>query len=795
MTSAPISWTAITWLLLAAAPVACDAGVYFENTGTTDGWTTLWHEDKGSLLVTNNPTYKGMTAVRCRTIYDTNYSGRYHTEMRKSGMAALGENRYYGFAFYLPSNWEFDNQNYNIQQFIANVSGCSGGQPTTMTRVYGHALNTRIVTGPDGCTRTAQYFTVVTNVTPGVWHTIVIHGNWQATNTGVFEFWYDGVRKLDKENVPTIPNDTTVFNLAVGNYSTSWHDDGYMLGTQGTRDIYIDQVRVADSYAEADPAAWIGGADGGQFSMSVDALADSLTPGSNIVYNIQVIPFNGFSSNVTFSLGSLPPNVTANFNPPTVGPTNASTLTLTAASNAVPGGYAFMLIGNGGGVSVTNSISLTVNELAPAPDTLFIASDNAFVLRSAATTVEDASQDLWLKQLHDSNTRVTYLRFNLGSFLAEHSLAGTTQAKLKLSIPAATSGGGNLNVFGLIDNVGGASDSQWSSSSMTWNNQPARTGSPNDVPNATTALPNTNTTALLASAAIPSAAGEFDVPLNLSVLTNLLAADSNQQITLILVNDAATIVKFASIANTGGYPQPALELASPVADFSISLSPAQASVTTASNITFTVTIASTNGFAGNVALSADDLPPGMSASFNPPTINGTGSTMMTLNTSGDMSPDNYIISVTGTGDTASHSTNVTLTVTQLDSDGDGIPDAWMMQYFGHPTGMAADKSRAEDDADGDGVPNWAEYAAGTNPTDGTSYFHLVDTQPQGNDQLISWSAIGGVSYIVQTATNLASGFADVSPVITPDNDGTATYLDIGARTNSVPRFYRVRLVP
>src|SRR6185369_1867718 len=93
--------------LLLAAGQYCRATVYFENTGTTNGWTTLWHEDQGSLLQTNSPTYKGPEAVRARTIYRPTYRGRYHTELRKSGMAALGQDRYYGFAFYLPPDWEF----------------------------------------------------------------------------------------------------------------------------------------------------------------------------------------------------------------------------------------------------------------------------------------------------------------------------------------------------------------------------------------------------------------------------------------------------------------------------------------------------------------------------------------------------------------------------------------------------------------------------------------------------------------------------------------------------------------
>ena len=50
-----------------------------------------------------------------------------------------------------------------------------------------------------------------------------------------------------------------------------------------------------------------------------------------------------------------------------------------------------------------------------------------------------------------------------------------------------------------------------------------------------------------------------------------------------------------------------------------------------------------------------------------------------------------------------------------DSDGDGIPDSWMLQIFGHATGLASDLSRAQDDADGDGMTNLQEYLAGTDP--------------------------------------------------------------------------------
>jgi len=56
--------------------------------------------------------------------------------------------------------------------------------------------------------------------------------------------------------------------------------------------------------------------------------------------------------------------------------------------------------------------------------------------------------------------------------------------------------------------------------------------------------------------------------------------------------------------------------------------------------------------------------------------------------------------------------NVTI---NLDSDNDGIPDWWMLRYFGHPTGQTNDNSLASDDANNDGVSNLQHYQSYYNP--------------------------------------------------------------------------------
>lgn len=131
-----------------------------------------------------------------------------------------------------------------------------------------------------------------------------------------------------------------------------------------------------------------------------------------------------------------------------------------------------------------------------------------------------------------------------------------------------------------------------------------------------------------------------------------------------------------------------------------------------------------------------------------------------------------------------------------DSDGDGIPDAWMMQYFGHPTGLAADKSLASDDADGDGMSNLAEYLAGTNPTNALSCLRFTSLAPATNGLRMTWTTVPGKTYVVQTSTNLSSHFTDLSPNVPAPAIGVSTnYVDTTRSANQPTRYYRIRLGP
>lgn len=63
-----------------------------------------------------------------------------------------------------------------------------------------------------------------------------------------------------------------------------------------------------------------------------------------------------------------------------------------------------------------------------------------------------------------------------------------------------------------------------------------------------------------------------------------------------------------------------------------------------------------------------------------------------------------------------------------DSNGDGIPDAWYIQYGFNPTGP----SIAHLDSDGDGATNWEEFIADTHPNNPSSVFPPRIQQAHGS---------------------------------------------------------------
>ena len=126
----------------------------------------------------------------------------------------------------------------------------------------------------------------------------------------------------------------------------------------------------------------------------------------------------------------------------------------------------------------------------------------------------------------------------------------------------------------------------------------------------------------------------------------------------------------------------------------------------------------------------------------------------------------------------------------VDSDANGLPDWWELQYFGHLTG-----TDPHADPDGDGASNLAEFLAGTNPTNVNSALRLsVQRGPGANFLTLQWPSAAGRYYNLLRSTNL---LGDVGTIIQTNLIATPP---LNMATDAPPAnadstFYRLQLAP
>jgi hypothetical protein len=121
---------------------------------------------------------------------------------------------------------------------------------------------------------------------------------------------------------------------------------------------------------------------------------------------------------------------------------------------------------------------------------------------------------------------------------------------------------------------------------------------------------------------------------------------------------------------------------------------------------------------------------------------------------------------------------------------DGLDDVFQRKYFFPFTSTNAVPAA---DPDSDGMSNWQEYVAGTNPTNEASLLQMESVVQAGNGATVTWQSVTNRHYQVMGRTNLAVGtWQNVGSVFTPA--GTHSSVLDSSATNAV-RFYRVQVLP
>jgi hypothetical protein len=160
------------------------------------------------------------------------------------------------------------------------------------------------------------------------------------------------------------------------------------------------------------------------------------------------------------------------------------------------------------------------------------------------------------------------------------------------------------------------------------------------------------------------------------------------------------------------------------------------------------------------------------------TVAGIYTLRLTANDGFDQASDDVVVTVTdGTSTNTSH----------------GTPYSWLASFGITNNFEAADLA----DQDGDSVPTWQEYLAGTDPTDRTSVFRIISAIMQEPNLELIWygTTNSGVmtDFVILRATNLIS--APWIPISTNSRsaNGTNIWMDPNPVGNAL--FYRIKIAP
>lgn len=168
-----------------------------------------------------------------------------------------------------------------------------------------------------------------------------------------------------------------------------------------------------------------------------------------------------------------------------------------------------------------------------------------------------------------------------------------------------------------------------------------------------------------------------------------------------------------------------------------------------------------------------------------PGSNNLGVTMTWKQRTYDTNTASYIYVAT------THVFNYTAVNRYTDSVGDSIPDWWRAHYFGGSGTATNFLSEATADPDLDGMDNYHEYLASTNPTNALSYFQIQSVAATATNCTISFLSSWGRDYTLYASTNLATGVWSAIPSqMDILGDGTANTLTDPAPTDA-QRFYRL----
>jgi len=486
-------------------------------------------------------------------------------------------------------------------------------------------------------------------------------------------------------------------------FTTSWPID--IPATVGANTAYVGfTAGTGGQVSTQQILAWTYGTNP-DFRLAVSPSSQVVAQGGSTPYTTTVAAINGYNGSTAFSVSGLPTGASATFTPSSFTGPGTSTMTVTAAASTPTGSYPLVVQGTSGGVTRSASTTLIVTQNT-GPATINFASgftssglqfnghtamDGTRLLLTDTTSTNQVASAFWTTPVNVQSFTSTFT-FQLTSPAAD----GFTFTIQNAGLTAIGSPGGGLGYgkfstataaiansvgvkFDLFNNSGEGNNSTGLYTDGASPTIPATTlgGGVNlhsgDVLQAQMVYDGATLTLTITDTAVPANTFTTSFPINIPAT----------------VGGATAFVGFT--AGTGGQTAKQEILswtysANSTPDFLLSLSPVSRSVSQGKGSTYTATVTATNGFNGTVSLGATGLPTGVSATFVPQTITGSGSGIVNVFTTAATPPGSYTITISGVSGSLNHVATAALSVAQGSGTGVSFPSGFTttgLQFNGH----------------------------------------------------------------------------------------------------------------
>jgi hypothetical protein len=394
------------------------------------------------------------------------------------------------------------------------------------------------------------------------------------------------------------------------------------------------------------------------FGLVASPTSLTIPQGSNKTSSVSLTSQNGFAGSVSLTVVSSA-GLTATIKPVSISGTMAAVLNVTASNTIAPGSYNVNVTGDSGSLTHTIEVLVTVppNDftLSASPSTVSVAvSTNGMSTINLSSLVSFAGTVTLTLQLPTSVTG------SLSSSTVTLVKGGTGSSVLTVNAAVAGS---------FLVNVTGASGSLSHTIIITVVAA---------VPNFTLQSSSTSVsvvagvqgTALLTLAPVNSFTGTVALASSISPAIGLtcsftpasIVLGASQTSTLSCGGSAGTYT--ITVTGTSGSLSHQLTVMYTVTDFGLSASPTSVKTVTGAAVTSTITVAPVNGFAGAIALTAVELPAGLTCSLSPTSVMLGVSQTSTLSCS-STTANNYLVTVTGAFGGLTHAATVEFNVTDF----------------------------------------------------------------------------------------------------------------------------------